>query len=183
MAQPARTPSLALVGGASRSVRSALRKRSPPVTSPRIAPCLGLLLAFLVQACASESTWERSQLSTGGTDEQGVPAPECHPLFQDCSPDMECYATDGAVAFECAVGSGTQGGFGAACFNGLECEAGLLCSGLEVVAGCSAGYGCCTFFCDLGETECGGGMSCEPYFTEGGPPGFEDLGVCQPSGA
>lgn len=127
-------------------------------------------------------------------DPEGGPGivPACHPLDQafncdvpgtcgDCPNDSGCYPFSGNTAFECLPAG--SGGFGASCTYATECQRGSLCVPREVSPGCSDGFGCCTWFCDVDEGGCPSGTYCAEYFGSNAPIGFESLGACVPKGA
>jgi hypothetical protein len=158
---------------------------------------LPLLIVWMLTGCVEQGELDLDPGEmVGETEDASGPGPaftpECHPLDQSfgCStpgecgecPDGDgCYPAAGATAFAC--GPGGSGGFGASCVVSTECQRGSLCVATEVDPGCSAGYGCCTWFCEVGEGSCPGGTYCAAFFNQDAPVGFESLGACVPKGA
>ena len=114
-----------------------------------------------------------SESDTGGS---GDPVSTCDPLYQDCGPGEGCYLV--GQAFDCSPAGDNPGDFGEACGPGVPCAPGLECSGQEVVAGCSEGFGCCTYFCLPDGDECPGSLECVPLFETPPPGSGGPVGMC-----
>ncbi len=156
-----------------------------------------LVLSCVSTSCVEEEGELELDHAEAGDETEGAsgPAPalepQCHPLDQsldcndpgacgECLDGDGCYPASGATVFAC--GPGGAGAFGASCVVSGECQRGSLCVAAEVVPGCSSGYGCCTWFCEVGEGSCPGGSYCAAYFNGDAPVGFESLGACVPKG-
>ncbi len=153
----------------------------PTIWLVRCLISLGVISLLL--GCGGPSSSDDPGEDDGSeTGDYVPPTPECDPLYQDCPPDHGCYFVGGDQGFACEIPGESAGAYGAACQFPANCEPGLTCSSLEVVPGCSNGFGCCTPFCELGSNDCPAGLACEKLYESGAPPGFEGIGVCTPSG-
>lgn len=105
--------------------------------------------------------------------------PSCDPLLQDCTdPNSLCQWTSSAN-FVC-IQRGADVGTGEPCSVDNDCAAGDVCLGAMLVPGC-ADDACCTSYCEvgmLGGCDAQPDTSCEPFFSDPPPPGFELIGVC-----
>jgi hypothetical protein len=139
-----------------------------------------LVATLLACACVGPSSGlpkEEGDSTTGGKE---TASPECDPLSQDCPPEQACYFVGGDRAFGCETPGETPEGFGGPCQFGIACDVGLTCSSLEVTPGCAEGFGCCTPFCEFGSNDCPPGLECQRIYDSGAPPGYENVGQCEP---
>ncbi len=158
--------------------------------TPRLRPgaagrraCLVIAVLALLGGCdptplSTSSAEDTSNNNTGGT---------CHPLFQDCPPAHVCMRE--ANGFECVSNwvdetgddSSWEGAsVGEPCDASDPCGAGLDCVVEPILETCADQFGCCTAYCDLGESDpcVAWGLTCRPYFKGDVPSGYEDLGMC-----
>ncbi len=108
--------------------------------------------------------------------------PNCDPLLQDCPDDGEaCYVVDDVSVCAPDASGEDLGNAGDPCEFLNACDAGLTCLAPDAYGPSCAGFGgCCSPWCDL---DAPGvcpelGQSCQAFFEEDPPPGFENLGVC-----
>ena len=113
--------------------------------------------------------------------------PTCDPLAQDCADaNATCqWGYDGTVSggfdelFFC-VQRGADVGLAQACSHINDCAAGSICLEAALVPDC-ADEACCTSYCEvggMGGCDAQPGTSCEAFFLDPAPAGYELVGVC-----
>ena len=107
--------------------------------------------------------------------------PSCCPLEQSCAERLGCYPV--VDTFECAPdASGDNGSFGDTCDFINVCDIGLFCADVALVPGCDGDTGCCTPYCEIGNSTCAAvhpDLECVPWFEPGYAPfGEEHVGGC-----
>jgi hypothetical protein len=140
-----------------------------------------LLASLLLAACASRTIDSDSETETGvGTGGDHVFSGDyesCDPLEQDCGGGMGCYVGNADSLFECQlIGWGIIEG--QSCTEVNDCLPGLLCMPNELQPDCESEWSCCARFCDLEAPICAPGTACLPYFQDGTPPAYGNVGVC-----
>ncbi len=99
----------------------------------------------------------------------------CDPLGDECDPEETCVSSNRGP-FSCAPAG--DGQYAEACMFLNDCAPGLGCFTPPPSVCDPDADGCCLPYCDLQAADCPDTLACVPFFGEGAPAGYEDLGVC-----
>lgn len=104
----------------------------------------------------------------------------CNPLTQDCPQNEVCVATFDEN-FACVFDdSGPEGQDFDPCTHLNACDPGYLCGDSDHALECDTQIdSCCLQFCEVGFNTCpGAGQTCQAWFAEDAPAGYELVGSC-----